>query len=175
MHFMKKSLIEHLVADHDRIRSLFAQIKQNCDNGSNPHCLDTFRILKASIVAHCKGEEFALYSLFEQPKKLPQESLQHFTFEGYEEHDLVDFLMKEMGQAEEISLQWKAQLKVLSEMLEHHFKEEEESFFPQATRVLTPQELFDLAEVYIKERDQIFAKKTAARPNVTLATSARFN
>lgn len=171
---MNKPLMDHLIADHERVRKLLARIRN--DNGES--CFETFRTLKAFVMANSKAEEFALYGLFEDPKDdASRVGLQHFTFEGYEEHDLIDFLMKEMGQADEITPQWKAQLKVLSEMLEHHFREEEDKFLPQALEVLSQEELAALAEAYVIERDQIFSKKTGVRPTptpaVTLASSMR--
>lgn len=152
---MRRTLLDVLSADHANIRTLLDEVR-NC---TEPDCFTTFRTLKALIVAHAKAEEFALYALFEDPKQKRAVSLQHFSFEGYEEHDLIDFLMKEMVQAEEITPQWKAQLKVLKEMLEHHFKQEEEEFFPQVMTVISQEELVNLAEMYLIERDQIFAKK----------------
>lgn len=169
---MRRTLLDLLSADHANIRTLLSEIR----NDAEPTCFSTFRTLKALVVAHTKAEEFALYALFEDPRQKRAVSLQHFSFEGYEEHDLIDFLMKEMVQAEEITPQWKAQLKVLREMLEHHFRLEEEEFFPQVMTVLSQDELLNLAEVYLIERDQIFAKKNA-RPisQATLAPHYRTN
>ena len=152
---MRRTLLDLLGADHANIRTLLDEVR----NDVEPTCFSTFRTLKALVVAHSKAEEFALYALFEDPRQKRAVSLQHFSFEGYEEHDLIDFLMKEMVQAEEITPQWKAQLKVLKEMLDHHFKLEEEEFFPQVMTVLSQDELLNLAELYLIERDQIFAKK----------------
>ncbi len=168
---MKKNLLDLLTADHENIRTLFEKVRNDTSETRFP----TFRTLKALVVAHSKAEEFALYAIFENPKHTRQVGLQHFSFEGYEEHDLIDFLMKEMVQADELTLQWKAQLKVLREMLEHHFQQEEEEFFPQVMTVLSQEELVELAEVYLIERDQIFAKKNGARPisQTTLASSVR--
>jgi hypothetical protein len=169
---MRRTLLDLLSADHANIRTLLDEVR----NDIEPTCFSTFRTLKALVVAHSKAEEFALYELFEDPKQKRAVSLQHFSFEGYEEHDLIDFLMKEMVQTEEITPQWKAQLKVLKEMLEHHFKLEEEEFFPQVMTVLSQDELLNLAEVYLIERDQIFAKKNA-RPisQTTLAPHYKLN
>lgn len=166
---MRKTLIDLLTEDHANIRTLLDEVR----NDSTENCFETFRTLKALVVAHTKAEEFALYAIFEDPKRTREVGLQHFSFEGYEEHDLIDFLMKEMVQVEEITPQWKAQLKVLKEMLEHHFNQEEEEFFPQVTTVLSQDELLNLAEVYLIERDQIFAKKKI-RP-MSQSTSASYS
>ncbi len=171
---MKPSLIEILTQDHKRIRSLVEELQGECNKSivNEESCFDLFRTLKALVVAHAKAEEFTLYAVFENAKSRPQEDLQHFALEGYEEHDLMDFLMKEMGQAEEMTLQWRAQLTVLSELLDHHMKEEECDFFPKSAKVIDTEEMADMAMVYTRERDEIFAKKRGTRPALSMAHSA---
>jgi len=171
---MKNLLLELLMMDHRRIRSLCEELKGECQKSKadDENTLGLFRTLKAMVVSHAKAEEFVLYALVEQPESEAERELQHFAFEGYEEHDLIDFLMKEMGQAEELSLQWRAQLTVLSEMIERHLSEEEQDFFPKVRELLTDEELQDLGITYTKERDVIFAKKSGMRPVLSMAPSA---
>lgn len=171
---MSQALIELLIEDHNRIRELHAQLKRACQQTSpdDEKCLTQFRALKAHILAHAKAEELILYALVESPLEPTGVELQHFAYEGYEEHDLIDFLMKEMIQAEEVTLQWKAQVNVLGEMLERHFDDEEKTFFPQISQSLDSVEWADLAEEYVKERDLIYAKKSGLRGNLSIASSA---
>jgi hemerythrin-like domain-containing protein len=167
---MSSMLIELLLADHKRIRSLYDELKNECDRDMIHEltCFNLFRTLKALVVAHAKAEEFTLYSLFEHSKAMSRRDLQHFSLEGYEEHDLIDFLMKEMATSEEITPQWRAQLKVLIDLLEHHLQEEEAEFFPKVRQVIEREELIDLAVVYARERDEIFAKKSGIKPAVSI-------
>jgi len=170
---MSSSLINFLLSDHQRIRALFEELKMECDRDRvhEETCFNLFRNLKALTVAHAKAEEYTLYALFENSDLPTHQELQHFSFEGYEEHDLMDFLMKEMGQAEEITPQWRAQLTVLTEMLEHHLVEEEQDFFPRVSQIIESEELTDLALVYARERDDIFAKKSGIKPVVNMVYS----
>lgn len=167
---MKPLLIDLLLADHKRIRSLYDELKNevNRDLPNEYACLNLFRTLKALTVAHAKAEELTLYSLFETADEGPLEDLQHFSLEGYEEHDLMDFLMKEMGMAEEITPKWRAQVTVLTEMLEHHLQEEEAEFFPKVRQAVEREELSNLAVLYARERDEIFAKKSGIKPAVSI-------
>ena len=163
---MTAQLLDLLTKDHGKIRAL-AQELRRATYASQPEedrCFEIFRVLKATVVAHAKGEEFALYSLVEQPHSNLEAELQHFAYEGYEEHDLIDFLMKEMSTSEDINPQWRAQVTVLSEMLERHLNDEERNFFPKIQKLLTEKVAADLAEAYAKERDVIFAKRIGARP-----------
>lgn len=170
---MKNLLFESLEKDHQVIRERLAELKTlvNRSRPDDERCLELFRILKATVVAHAKAEEFVLYAVVEEPHNSPEKELQHFAYEGYEEHDLIDFLMKEMGTAEEITLQWRAQLNVLGEMLEHHLSDEEEDFFPKISVLLPEKSAMELGEAYAKERDIIFAKKIGIRPAISLAPS----
>ena len=167
---MTSMLMELLLADHKRIRSLYDELKNECDRDliHEPTCFNLFRTLKALVVAHAKAEEFTLYALFEHSQARSRRDLQHFSLEGYEEHDLIDFLMKEMATSEDISPQWRARLKVLIDLLEHHLLAEEAEFFPKVRQVVEQEELTGLAVVYARERDEIFAKKSWIKPAVSI-------
>ncbi len=167
---MTSFLIDLLLADHKRIRSLYDELlnEVNRDQVQEYVCFNLFRTLKALTVAHAKAEELTLYALFEDSKIRAYQDLQHHSLEGYEEHDLIDFLMKEMGQAEEVTPQWRAQVAVLTEMLERHLQEEEADFFPKIRQIVERQELVDLAVVYARERDEIFAKKSGIKPAISI-------
>jgi hemerythrin-like domain-containing protein len=159
-----------LVMDHRRIKSLYTELQQETekDGVSNEDaCFNLFRTLKALITSHAKAEEYTLYALFDIGKKPRHEELQHFALEGYEEHDLIDKILKEMGQAEEVSPQWRAQLTVLTELLERHIEEEEQEFFPQVRTVIGHEELLDLGAIYLRERDEIFTKKSGMNFHTT--------
>lgn len=167
---MAPTIMELLLADHQRIRALYDELKSECDLDMihEATCFNLFRTLKALVVAHSKAEEFTLYGLFENADDSSRRELGHFSYEGYEEHDLIDFLMKEMGTSEEINLQWRARLKVLIDLLEHHLQEEEGEFFPKVRQVIEREELTNLAIVYARERDEIFAKKSGIKPAVSI-------
>ena len=173
---MSSLLTDLLIADHKRIRSLYEELRNECnrDLAVEVTCFNLFRTLKALVVAHAKAEEFSLYMMFETSKARTHHDLQHFSLEGYEEHDLIDFLMKEMATSEEITPQWRAQVKVLIDLLEHHLLEEETLFFPKVRQVIEPEELIALAVVYARERDQIFAKKSGIKPLVSLVHDQGF-
>ena len=170
---MKNPLLDLLLSDHRKIRTLLADLQREVSipRANEERCLDLFRHFKATLVSHAKAEEFAFYANFETPRDSAQAKLQHFAFEGYEEHDLMDFLMKEMGMAEELSHQWRAQLTVLADMLERHLRTEEEVFFVQAEKFLDIEASEQLAKAYTQERDIIFEKKIGIRPLISMAPS----
>jgi hemerythrin-like domain-containing protein len=168
---MAQDLIDLILTDHQRIRALFQQLRTECECEilNEEKCLEVFRTLKAYIVAHSKAEEFSLYALCENSQSADHQPLKHFIFEGYEEHDLIDFLMKEMIQAEEITDQWRAQLTVLFELLDHHIEDEEKEFLPEVKKRVDREELNEMCDAYLRDRDEIFAKRRGMRPVLSVA------
>lgn len=172
---MSNSLFDALKGDHQKIRSQMAELKRELERPSPMEelCFEVFRRLKATVISHAKAEELVLYALVEEPRTTREASLRHFAFEGYEEHDLIEFLMKEMATAEELSFQWNAQVVVLTEMLEKHLKDEEIDFFPKIEELLNEKPMDELVAAYVIERDVVFAKKSGKRPAISLAPSLR--
>ena len=172
---MSKPLFDALKGDHKNIRRQMAELKRELGLPSpiEEHCFEVFRRLKATVISHAKAEELVLYSIVEEPRQTSEAALRHFAFEGYEEHDLIEFLMKEMATAEELSFKWNAQVIVLCEILEKHLTDEEIDFFPKIEEVLNEVATDDLSAAYEKERDIIFAKKTGKRPAISLAPMVR--
>lgn len=152
---MKHTLMDILRADHERIRAMFLGLQREADKipPNEEVCFRHFRALKNFLAAHTKSKEFHLYAYFEESV------LKRFCFEGYEEHDLVDFVMKEMGMEEEVSAQWRARLTVAFELLQHHLEKEEREFFPKVKELFTEEELEQKGDEYLKERDEIFARR----------------
>lgn len=64
--------------------------------------------------------------------------------EGYQEHHVVDILLNELEAMPTSDERWPAKLKVLTENVEHHIKEEEGEMFRTARRVFDKEELVAL-------------------------------
>lgn len=169
-----------LLADHQRIRSHTAELRRTvsdlvarrAEHPNEEFCFSLFHSLKALICAHAKAEEYTLYALFDVDKISRGDQLQQWALEGYEEHDLVAKILKDMAQAEEVSPQWRAQLKVLNELLENHIQQEEMDFLPKVRLSVPIVELSALGLIYLRERDQIFSKKLAVGRNSVNANPA---
>ncbi len=165
---MKNLFLEALRKDHDEIRNRLNELKAALLQNTSDEAfyVQVFRNLKAVAIAHAKAEELALYALVEEPGG-PQE---HFAFEGYEEHDLMEYLMKEMSTSEEPNPQFRAQFKVLGDMLERHFLREELEFFPEVSVLLDEATSEKCIKVYLAERDSIYAKRMGSRPAISQAS-----
>lgn len=101
-----------------------------------------FKQLSIVVPAHAKSEEEALYSNVTDLSKV-----NHFAFEGFEEHSLVDQLIRELKNVKEQHV-WEAKFTVICELLKHHIEEEESEFFPKLSRMLSLDVRKDLGEEY---------------------------
>lgn len=85
---------------------------------------------------HEQIEEQIFYpALKEHPKATD------IVLEGYQEHHVVDVLLKELEPMPPSDERWRAKLKVLKENVEHHIEEEEGEMFQTARKVFDKDEL----------------------------------
>ncbi|MBX3020286.1 MAG: hemerythrin domain-containing protein [Bdellovibrionales bacterium] len=167
------TLVEVLRADHRRILSAADHLTEDCGRPepSEGGCFNSFRTFKALVSACTKAEEYTLYALLEENMSKIFWPLRKFVLESYVENDLIDLLLKEMGQAEELTDQFRAKLKVVKDLLHRHLEGEQEDFFPELTKRLSMEQLNDLVAVYTRERDAIYAKKSGpVKPASALAS-----
>jgi hemerythrin-like domain-containing protein len=117
--------IDLLKTDHDKVESLFENVKAN-EDGNNA---STFRKIKEELDVHAHIEEMIFY-----PHLLDKgdEELKKIVREGVEEHGQVKDLLVEIAELSGDSPTFKAKLKVLIENVEHHVEEEENEMFSMA-------------------------------------------
>ena len=73
--------------------------------------------------------------------------------EAYEEHNVVDMVMKEIEGVAYDDETWGAKLTVMKENVEHHIEEEETEMFKQARQVFSKEELTELGERMAARKD----------------------
>lgn len=93
-----------------------------------------------------------LYQQLKSDKKMHEEVLK-----GYEEHHLVAMIMRELERNNPSKDEWHAKFTVLSESLEHHLQEEENTMFPEAQQILGEEKSAQMANQYESATRQ-FAK-----------------
>ena len=80
---------------------------------------ELFAKLKQELDVHAHIEETILY-----PEIKNAAETHDITLEGYEEHHVIDVLLKELAVMPVGTEEWGAKLKVLKENFEHHIEEE---------------------------------------------------
>jgi hemerythrin superfamily protein len=119
-------VIELLIADHNRMRGLFARYGEADDAG------DTERsaLLASSILNELQIHMAVEEKVFYQAVKDRSGEIDEDVNEGYEEHHVAKTLIREIETLEPGSDQWIAKMTVLIESVQHHVDEEEEELFP---------------------------------------------
>jgi hemerythrin-like domain-containing protein len=113
-----------------------------------------FAELKGELAAHETAEERMFYvPLIEHDETV--DAARH----GIAEHHEMDEMVEELEKLDDGSAAWLETAGKLVHRIEHHLKEEEEKFFPQAREVLSRQQQKALGEPYRDEHDRLKEKQ----------------
>lgn len=163
---MGDSIVDLIKSDHRKIEVLAQKLKEaEYIEGDSTTRVDVgllFTELKAMVKSHAKAEETALYSLFTDADEEDERELKEFSLEGFEEHQLIDRLLGEMDELEFGDDQWSAKMRVVSEILQHHLREEEKEFLPKVKDALEQEELEDLGALYMQQQQELFKLEASA-------------
>ena len=116
--------LEMLKMDHRHVKENFEKF-ENASGEGEKYSIFVDTVL--SLVVHTKLEEELVYPLLEESDDEEDEDIK---LEAEEEHRVVDFVITEMKGMDESDEKFDAKFKVLSELVKHHIKEEEEEMFP---------------------------------------------
>jgi hemerythrin-like domain-containing protein len=124
--------------DHDKVKALLTELESTTERGVKTRA-ELFSTIKGELTVHEIIEEEIFYpALKDHPKA------KDIVLEGYEEHHVVDLLMRELEDLDVTDETWGAKALVMKENIEHHIEEEEGDMFKQARSVFDEGELADL-------------------------------
>ncbi|MEO8274355.1 MAG: hemerythrin domain-containing protein [Chloroflexota bacterium] len=132
--------IAMLKADHDKVKDLLADLESTTERGVKTRA-ELFATIKGELTIHEVIEEEIFYPALKSHPKAKD-----IVLEGYEEHHVVDLLMRELEDLDVTDESWGAKAIVMKENIEHHIEEEEGEMFTKARQVFDRQELLDLGE-----------------------------
>lgn len=152
MRFMEEPLtddaIDILEGDHRRVEFLFKRFPRAQTTSERKEIIDA--ILR-ELALHTAVEEDLVYPTLadEYPER---------THEALEEHHIVRLALAELADLDPDAPEARPKIKVLSEIIKHHVREEETLLLPMLKRVV-----YDLNEfgMLIKERKQELSKNMA--------------
>lgn len=140
--------IKLLKEDHRTVLNLIKEIEQTSDTAVKTR-EKLFTKLFELIKKHEKMEEKVLY-----PAAEDKPEMHDLVKEAYEEHHVVDNILKEATKIAADSDDWKAKITVMRENLEHHIKEEEEALFPKVEQSFDKQSLEEFGDKMVKIKQQ---------------------
>jgi hypothetical protein len=129
-----------LEADHAKMRKLLDELESTTERGVKTRT-ELFATIKGELTVHEIIEEEIFY-----PELKAHPKAKDIVLEGYEEHHVVDLVMKELEECPVDDESWGAKAKVMKENVEHHMEEEEGEMFKQARSVFDRAELEDLGQ-----------------------------
>ena len=146
-------IFQALLQSHERQRAMSKRLLSDVgDPGQRKQAFDE---LKAEMAAHETAEERAFYvPLFEHDDTVDE--ARH----GVSEHHEMDEMVEDLEKAKEGSAEWLESVGKLIQKLEHHLKEEEEKFFPEAKKVLDSKQTQELGALYLQEHGRLHEKET---------------
>ncbi|QJR82481.1 hemerythrin domain-containing protein [Alteromonas pelagimontana] len=142
------NIFEAIRQDHEKQRSLLKILAET--SGDTPARQEYYQELKDQLESHAIAEERFFYS----PLIDTDEAIE-LSRHGMAEHHEIDELLEKLDETDMSSSGWLHHLKALQELVEHHFNDEEQDFFPIADKVLSKQQKNHLAKEY---RDEMQAE-----------------
>lgn len=124
--------LDLLIADHNRVRGLFARFDQAKDADDKALMGELAAKIFEELDVHTTIEEEIFYPAVHDANAEIAETVD----EGVQEHHVVKVLMEELGDVTVGSDEWVAKMTVLIENVEHHADEEEKELFPPLRRPL---------------------------------------
>lgn len=134
----QSGLFALLKEDHKKVKSLFAKIEKNGDDDGAMQ--ETFAQIQHELEVHMQGEEQFIYPAVQEEVEGDEEDKEK-VLEAYEEHHVAKGVLAEIIDLPEDDERWKAKVKVLKEIVEHHIEEEEEELFKVIRQALDKQRL----------------------------------
>ena len=132
--------ISLLKADHVKMKKLLNELEKTTERGIKIRT-ELFATIKGELMVHEAIEEEIFY-----PELKSHPKAKDIVLEGYEEHHVVDLLMRELEAMDVDDENWGAKAMVMKENVEHHMEEEEGDMFKKARSVFDREELEDLGE-----------------------------
>ena len=119
--------LDLLIADHNRVRGIFARYQDAQDAGDTARQAALAREMFEELAVHTTIEEEIFYPW----ARSVAAELGEVIDEGLEEHHVAKTLIAEAEGLDVGSREWNAKIAVLIESVEHHAGEEESDLFPK--------------------------------------------
>lgn len=139
-----------LMEDHRRIQDCLEELAHTTEDQVGRR-EEIFETVQSGLLQHSEMEEAYLY-----PKLCLVDALRETVNESYEEHALVEGLLKDLGDLDKSTEEWTAKFTVLKENVEHHVMEEEAELFPRARKAMAGKDQDELAaqfEEYLRDSE----------------------
>jgi hypothetical protein len=118
-----------LKKQHKDVKGLFKKMEKTEDARGRRQLLEQ---ITQALQLHTKLEEQIFYPAV---RGLETRKAEEMVAEAFEEHHVVDLVLKDLPNVDPEDERFEAKMTVLSELVEHHAEEEEEEMFKLARRL----------------------------------------
>lgn len=143
-------IFQEIKSEHGDFRKWSEKISETTDRGIKTR-EEFFKKLYIKLTAHHEAEEAVLNPLLRESKET-----KGFAIEIEEEHNVIDFLMKELRDLPVDKENWLTKFSVMKGQMDHHLEDEEGEIASKARKVFEKEELENLVEKFEKD----MAKRT---------------
>jgi iron-sulfur cluster repair protein YtfE (RIC family) len=139
-----EKMFELLQQDHREVSQMISQMQKTSGRKRE----QIFSQCSDALEMHMQIEEDYLYPALEDI-----DETMDLIRDSYEEHKMVKKQLKELERLNVDDQKWDAKLQAIKENIESHVQQEETVLFKQAPKVLSREELDDLNDQIIEEKE----------------------
>lgn len=147
---MAQQLFELLKKDHRQVERWMTQI----DSGSEEEREDLFVTLQDALEKHMALEEKYFYPQLQRVKELKD-----LVEDGLDEHEQTKSYISQLEELDIEDEEWITTFQEMRDGLQHHLQDEERKIFPRCSDFLSQQQLSDIYQKCIQEKEKIPAKQ----------------
>jgi len=165
--YLRRKLMDALsllIADHNRVRGLFARFQAAQESQDVAQMAVLGRMIVTELSVHAEIEE----KIFYPAVNVADEELHDGVSEGLEEHHVAKTLIAELETLSPDDDAWVAKMKVLIENVEHHAGEEESEMFPQTRKAFDAAALEELGLQLEDMKAQMGAPTASDKEHLTI-------
>ena len=132
-----------LKADHKKVKGLFAEVEDTSER-AKAQLQRLGDEICAELTVHTQVEEQLFYPAVQERTKRGHKEEKDMVLEAYEEHAAAKTVIADIQATDPGDESYKPKIKTLSEMIDHHVKEEETELFPAVKELFPEDELVEL-------------------------------
>ena len=163
-----------LMKDHDEAKDIAKQMHEATTAARR---ITLLAKLKPALTAHSRAEERVVYNAL---LRVRSDDPSHvLADEGFVEHSLLDELLTTLSSTDASSDRWKANAKVLNELLEHHIAEEQSDVFAKLGDHFERDKLEAMGAQFLRDKAAVLreikspARKASTRGRGSAASASR--
>ena len=139
---MTQDAIALLKADHKKVTALFKEVEELSDR-AHAQLQKLGDEICQELKVHAEIEEKIFYPAIQERTRRGHKDEKDLVLESYEEHAAAKKVIADIEAVDSADESYKPKIKALSELIEHHVKEEESELFPGAQKLFDADELLE--------------------------------